>query len=480
MFCNQYLYTLARKTKKKRKTLTNLPISDTSAEGFGIGKREGKVFMVEGAVPGDVVTTEIYRKKKKIPIGKLQRLEVASHHRRTPPCPHFDNCGGCKWQQLTYPAQLAQKQKMVADALTRIGGLELPNVRPTLGCQQEFFYRNKVEFSFSANRWLTEEEIQDTARDYDFRTLGFHVPRFFDKVLEIRHCSLHPNRLNPVRNYILDAARQQQVPFYNLVNHTGFLRHLVFRSGFRTAETMLTLIVAEDDEPTLRRLLEPAMAAFPWITTWTWIVNNKKNDSYNDLPARSLAGQGYITEVLGGYRFRISPTSFFQTNPLQAERLYRQVKDWIPQGSPRLLDLYSGTGSIGIFCEERVEKILGVEYVEPAVQDAYANARLNQLSNKCNYLAGDLKKLIRSTAVADFGPPDVVVTDPPRAGMDEKVTRELLALAPPRIIYVSCKPATQARDLALLAEGYTVAAVQPVDMFPQTAHVENVVLLERR
>ncbi|MEM8898303.1 MAG: 23S rRNA (uracil(1939)-C(5))-methyltransferase RlmD, partial [Bacteroidota bacterium] len=423
--------------------------------------------------------------KKKALIGKILEVEHPSEDRIDPICQHFGLCGGCKWQMMDYQAQLRWKQKQVYDAFQRIGKVEIADKKPILGAEPTYYYRNKLEFTFSSKAWLTKEQI-DSEEIIDQRVLGYHTARIFDKIIDIDSCHLQRDIINIIRNRTREIARELNIPFYDIREHTGFLRSLVFRTAEYEQELMLTLIVSEDKREWLDAIFSRLETEFPQINHFIWIVNEKLNSSYSDLPFHVWKGKEYVTEKLDNYLFNISPTSFFQTNPFQAENLYATVKEFLlaslPAGKEKhgvVYDLYTGTGSIGIYVSELAESIAGIEYVESAVTDAYANSALNKLDH-LSFHAGDMKKVLNEDFIHTHGKPDVIISDPPRAGMDPKVVEKILELSPEYVIYVSCKPSTQARDVALMDEQYEVLAIQPVDMFPQTAHVENVAWLKRR
>ena len=385
-----------------------------------------------------------------------------------------------KW---TIPRNWRTKQQQVRDALTKIAGLEDVDISPTLPAEPHYNYRNKVEFTFSNKRWLTPEEIAKP-KDYDRRALGFHVPRHFDKVLDINECHLHEDRLNALRNAIREYAREHELSFFDIRAQEGFLRNLVIRTSVTTGEVLIMLIVFEDRPGLVQQLFTHLAERFDFVTDWLWLHNAKKNDSYSELAPQVWRGEGFITEQLGEYTFKISPTSFFQTNTHQGLRLYDIVRAFAGEGQTApvdlLYDLYCGTGTIGIFCEALAERVVGIEYNQASVDDAAENAALNKLSDKMSFHAGDMAKLLTPSFFQEHGRPQTLIADPPRAGMGDKVCQRILEAAPQRIVYVSCKPSTQARDLEQLLPAYTVTRVQPVDMFPHTPHVENVVLLERR
>ncbi len=470
-----------------RSKLNNLPllesvtISDAGAEGMAVAKVDGMVVFVPFVVPGDVVDIQLYKKKKNYAEGRAVHFHSLSSLRVDQVCPHFGVCGGCKWQTMSYEAQLEAKQRQVRDNLERLGGVDCSGMRTICGSQEIYFYRNKLEFTFSSRAWRTSAQMTEVEPDA-WGALGFHVPQLFDKVLPIEHCALQPDPSNAIRIAVRDYARNNALPTYDIRNHTGFLRNLVVRCS-TTGEWMVIVIVAYDDTARLFPLLDMLKATFPQITSLQYIVNTKWNDSYSDLDVVTYAGSDHIEECMEGYaggrelRFIINPKSFYQTNSRQAQRLYSFVAEMAElEADDTLYDLYTGTGTIALFLADKCRKVVGIEYVDEAVADAKVNAIRNGLDNT-GFFAGDMAKVLTSDFIAANGRPDVVVTDPPRAGMHESVVGQLLAAAPRKIVYVSCNPATQARDLRLLAEKYDVRRIQPVDMFPHTQHVENVVEL---
>ncbi len=478
--------------RKKLSPFTEIfEITDAASDGRAVTHHNGQVVFVEGAIPGDIAEVHVFRKQKKILIGRVTQLVKPSPDRVNPPCTHFIHCGGCKWQMMDYAAQLRYKEKQVEDALIRIGKIPSPQVSPIIGSEKPYFYRNKLEFTFSNKAWLTKSEIA-SEEIIDHRVAGFHVPRIFDKILNIEYCHLQIPQVNEIRNAIKEIGRKNGYSFYDIRANKGFLRNVVFRTSRSTGELMLILIVGEEDKEKIDYIFKYLESRFPEITHLHWIYNHKKNSSYSDLPYRVWKGTEYITEQLGKYTFQISPTSFFQTNPSQAEKLYQVVHDFMEvilkernaqthsvDTFDNLFDLYAGTGSIGIFVSSLVKKVVGIEYIDAAVEDAYKNASLNGLSHFTFY-AGNMKDILSTALVEKEGKPDVLIADPPRAGMDAKVIQKVLALSPPDIIYVSCQPGTQARDIHLMQDHYEVKKIQPVDMFPQTAHVENVAWLKRK
>ena len=453
---------------------------DAGAEGMAVARVDGLVVFVPFVVPGDVVDIQLYRKKKNYAEGRAIRFHKQSPLRVEPACPHFGVCGGCKWQTTKYSAQLEAKQRQVRDNLERLGGIDCSGMRPICGSESIYYYRNKLEFTFSTRAWrTTPDDIQP-----EQGALGFHIPQLFDKVLNIEHCALQAEPSNAIRLAVRDYAYSNNLPFYDIRNHTGFLRNLVIRNT-STGQWMVIVVVAEEDNESLFPLLDMLHQRFPQITSLQHIINNKMNDSYSDLEVHTYFGNDHIEEEMTPYRpeeqanlrFIINPKSFYQTNSAQAQRLYSFVAE-LAELQPKdiLYDLYTGTGTIALFLASQVRKVVGIEYVEEAIADARLNAKRNGFNNTVFY-AGDMAKVLTQEFIAANGRPDVVVTDPPRAGMHESVVRQLLQTAPRKIVYVSCNPATQARDLQLLSERYRIGRIQPVDMFPHTQHVENIVEL---
>lgn len=468
--------------KIKNKVLTAIKIDSIAAEGKCVARDEGRVIFVSGVAPGDVVDLKVIRKKKSF----LEAIPVAFHSyselRENPFCSHFGTCGGCKWQHISYPHQLRYKQQQVVDSLERIARVPLPPVSPILGNKKTTYYRNKLEYTFSDKRWLTQDEIR-SGEDLERRALGFHIPGRFDKILDIDHCYLQAEPSNAIRLSLKDFCRKENIPFFDLLHQTGYLRNLIIRTT-STGELMVILQVAADRKEWLNPILQHLTSEFPGITSLNYVINSKKNETFNDLEVVCASGRPYIIEEMPypharrpPLRFRIGPKSFYQTNSEQAAVLYARVLEMAGlTGKERLYDLYTGTGTIACFLASEAAEVIGLEYVEAAVEDARVNAAENHLTN-LQFFAGDMKDLLTPAFIDSHGRPDVVITDPPRAGMHEDVIRVLLAAAPDRIIYVSCNPATQARDVALLSEKYRLTAVQPVDMFPHTHHVENIVCL---
>jgi len=469
------------KRKKKQPPLQGITVDAYAAEGKSIAHLEGgKVLFMEGVVPGDVVDALITKDKKSWAQGRVTRLVTPSTLRVQPFCQHFGTCGGCKWQMLPYSQQLVYKQQQVADQLLRIGHVSLPPIQPILGSGMERYYRNKLEFTFSAHRYLTFEEIAD--RDEKIApvpALGFHAPGLFDKVVEIKTCYLQPEPTNTLLTLLREYTEARQLPYYNFKEQNGWLRNVVLRVA-TTGEVLINLVIHHEDKENREGILEHLLANIPGITSLNYTINGKVNDTIHDQDVVCYHGKPWIEEQLEDLRFKISPKSFFQTNTRQAEVLYKVTREFAGlTGNEVLYDLYCGTGSIGIFCSRKAQKVIGIEVVEDAVKDAYENAAMNGLDN-CKFFAGDVAQVCTDAFFAEHGRPDVIITDPPRAGMHEKLVQQLLKMRAPKVVYVSCNPATQARDLQLLDEAYQVTRLQPVDMFPHTHHIENVALLELR
>lgn len=467
--------------RKKNVVLEKVPVTGYAAEGKALARVDGKVIFIEGGVvPGDVVDVRLSKNKKDWAEGKATQVHTFSPERTTPFCDHFGLCGGCKWQMLPYEKQMEYKQQQVEDNLRRIGHLEFPAISPILGATKTRRYRNKLEFTFSNKAYLTDEEIRAAGEEWPKRNaLGFHIPRLFDKVLDIQTCHLQEEPANLIKNTIRDWAEQHHLSFYDIRRQEGWLRNLVLRIC-TTGEVMVNLVIHHELEAERTALLDHLLAAVPEITTLLYTVNPKKNDSIFDLEPKVYSGKGYVTEKLEDFTFKIGPKSFFQTNTYQGEALYKVTRDFAGlTGAEIVYDLYCGTGSIGIFVSRQAKKVIGIELISEAIDDARENASANAVDN-ATFFAGDVTDICDDAFFAAHGAPDVIITDPPRAGMHEKLTAKLLEVAAPRIVYVSCNPATQARDLALLNEKYTIEKIQPVDMFPHTHHIENVVLLQRR
>ena len=469
---------MARK-KAQYPLIEGLEITTLAAEGKAMGRWNDVVVFVPMTVPGDVVNVQIRNKRRRFMEGVVVEYVKRSPLREEPFCTHFGVCGGCKWQNLPYAEQLRFKTEQVRDQLTRIGKVELPELAPCLGSAKTQYYRNKLEFTFADRRWLTYEEIAAGGDIEPRPALGFHIPNMFDKILDIDHCWLQPDPSNPLRDEIKRYCIENGYSFHNAREHQGLMRGIVIRTA-STGENMLIVVFNEDDRQKIDSLMEHIHRTFPEITSLFYIVNTKWNDSLTDQTPVLYAGKDHIIEQMEGLQFKVGPKSFYQTNSEQAYELYKVTRDFADlKPEDTLYDLYTGTGTIANFCARRCKKVVGIEYVPEAIEDAKINSQINNINNTSFY-AGDMKAVLSDDFVARNGRPDVIILDPPRAGVDEPVLEVILRAAPERMVYVSCNPATQARDLALLDKEYRVVAVQPVDMFPHTHHVENVVKLERR
>ncbi len=464
--------------RKKLPLLEKVEITDIGAKGKAIAKVEDFVTFVAGGLPGDVVDVQITRRRKSWQEGRVVQFHKYSEKRTDPFCKHFGVCGGCRWQDLQYSEQLYYKQKEVADTLERVGQLKLPPIHPIMASGREQLYRNKLEFTFSNRRWLSEKEVQSGNEFADRNGLGFHIPGMFDKVIDLEECFLQPEPSNAIRQAVRDYARKAGLSFYDLKNGGGLLRNIIIRNTL-SGEVMVILVFFDEDKEPRNALLDNLRSAFPEITSLMYCINRKANDTISDQEILLHSGKDHITEQMEDLKFRIGPKSFFQTNSLQAYELYRKVREYAKlTGNEVVYDLYTGTGTIGLFLAGSAQKVVGIEYLEEAIRDAGVNAGLNSIGNT-NFFSGDMKDVLSQEFIDREGRPDVMITDPPRAGMHEDVVKAILYASPLRIVYVSCNPATQARDLQLLSEKYQILEVQPVDMFPHTFHVENVVMLER-
>jgi 23S rRNA (uracil1939-C5)-methyltransferase len=462
--------------KKKNIVIDNLLVTGYAAEGKCLAKHEGKVIFMENAVPGDIVSVRITKNKKDWAEGQVIRITGFSSERIQPFCKHFGACGGCQWQMLPYEKQLAYKQDQVLQSLKRIGKLELPEIRPILGSERTTHYRNKLEYTFSNRRYLLREELADPQISAMQNAAGFHARGIFDKVVDVDTCYLQDEPTNAIRKEIKKWAIGNNVSFYDILRHEGFLRNVQVRLC-RTGEMMVNIVFGYSDEPLQKALLEQLQIQFPSITTLLYTINPQWNDSLNELQPQVFSGKGYVIEKLENFSFKIGPKSFFQTNTAQAERLYQTVREFAAlKGTETIYDLYCGTGSIGIFLSNQARKIVGIEQVPEAISDAKENALLNQVRHAA-FFTGDVTTICNDSFFEINGRPDLIISDPPRAGMSDKLVAKLLEITAEKIVYVSCNPATQARDLQLLSEKYQISAVQPVDMFPHTLHIENVTAL---
>lgn len=466
--------------KNKRQTFEHVEVIDAGAKGKSVGKApDGRVIFLSNAVPGDVVDVMTTKKKSAYFEGVATHFHKLSDKRTTPECQHFGTCGGCKWQHMDYGHQLYFKQREVENNLKRLGNLELPEVSAILGSEKEYFYRNKMEFSFSNSRWLTQKEIVSDRDFEDRNALGFHIPGMWDKILDIKKCHLQQDPSNAIRLEVKKLAVENGLAFFDPRNQKGLLRTLMIRTT-STGEIMVLLQFFEDQKQEREQLLNHLMEKFPEITSLQYVINPKQNDTIYDQEVVCFSGRDHIFEEMEGLRFKINAKSFYQTNSEQAHVLYNVTRDFAGlTGNELVYDLYTGTGTIAQFVSKKAKKVVGVESVPEAIEDAKANAVLNGISN-VEFFVGDMKNVFNDDFIAQHGSPDVIITDPPRDGMHKQVVEQLLHVAPPKIVYVSCNSATQARDLALMKDTYKVTKVQPVDMFPQTHHVENVVLLEKR
>ena len=465
--------------KKTDLLLENVTIEAVAAEGKALTHVDGMVVFVDFAVPGDVVDIKVYKKKKNYMEGFIQRMVKPSEQRLEPFCEHFGVCGGCRWQPLPYSMQLEAKRQQVEDQLVRIGHLDVPEIRPTLPSLRTQYYRNKLEFSASSKRWLLKGEDPDSISEQDRMGLGFHVGKFFDKVLDIRQCYLQPEPSNSIRLFIKQFCVENGYEFYNIRENQGYFRNVFIRTTEK-GSVMLIVSFAYEDEARRKALLDAVGARFPQISSLWYVINEKLNDSIGDQSPVLYKGEDAIYEEMEGLRFKIGPKSFYQTNSLQAYRLYSVAREFAAlTGQEVVYDLYTGTGTIAQFVSRQAAKVVGIEYVPEAIEDAWSNACANGIGN-CTFFAGDMKDVLNEKFIARNGKPDVIILDPPRAGIHPDVAQVILKAAPQRMVYVSCNPASQARDLAILCRDYVITAVQPVDMFPHTMHVENVVALQRK
>lgn len=468
------------KRRAEKIIFENIEVLDAGAKGVSVAKApEGQVIFLPNVVPGDVVDVQTLKKRKAYFEGKAIKIHKYSEYRTEPVCQHFGVCGGCKWQNMQYSQQLFYKNQEVYNNLKRIGKIELPEFEPILGSEKQFFYRNKMEFGFSDSRWMTQEEIQSGVEYDNKNALGFHIPRMWDKILDISTCHLQEDPSNAIRNEVRAFANAHNLTFFNPRNHEGLLRTLMIRTA-STGEIMVLIQFFEDDKANRDLIMNHLAETFPEITSLLYVINSKPNDTIYDQDIQLFKGREYILEEMEGLYFSINAKSFYQTNSDQAYELYKITRDFAGlKGGELVYDLYTGTGTIAQFVSKKAKKVIGVEAVPEAILDAKANAERNQITN-CEFFVGDMKNVFNDDFIAQHGHPDVIITDPPRDGMHKDVVAQILKIAPQKVVYVSCNSATQARDLALMDEYYKVIRVKPVDMFPQTHHVENVVLLERR
>ena len=469
---------MSKRTKKQ--VFTNVEVLDAGAKGKTIAKApDGKVIFLPNAVPGDVVDVQTFKARKAYYDGKATVFHKLSDKRTTPVCEHFNVCGGCKWQDMGYEHQLFYKQKEVTNNLTRIGHIELPEITPILGAAKPYFYRNKMEFSFSDSRWLTQEEVESDADLGDRNALGFHIPGMWDKILDIKKCHLQEDPSNAIRNAVKQFALDNKFEFFNTRNQTGLLRTMMIRTS-STGDVMVVIQFFKEDKAKRMLLLDFLTETFPQITSLQYIINSKANDTIYDQEVICYKGEDHIFEEMEGLKFKINAKSFYQTNSDQAFELYKITRAFAGlTGDELVYDLYTGTGTIAQFVAKQAKKVIGVESVPDAITAAKENAQLNNINN-VEFFVGDMKLVFNDAFIAKHGQPDVIITDPPRDGMHKDVVQQILNIAPKKVVYVSCNSATQARDLELMNAMYKVTKTQAVDMFPQTFHVENVVLLGKR
>ncbi|APY11991.1 23S rRNA (uracil(1939)-C(5))-methyltransferase RlmD [Seonamhaeicola sp. S2-3] len=466
--------------KKRKQVFTNIEVIDAGAKGKTVAKTpDGKVIFLSNAVPGDVVDIQTFKKRKAYYEGKATVFHKLSNKRTQPVCEHFGTCGGCKWQHMDYKYQLEYKQNEVTNNLTRIGHIELPEVTPILGSEKQYFYRNKMEFSFSDSRWLTLEEIKSDEDLGDKNALGFHIPGMWDKILDVKKCHLQADPSNAIRNAVKQFAIDNSLEFFNTRNQTGLLRTMMIRTS-TTGDIMVLIQFFKNDKVKRELLLDFLSETFPEITSLLYVINQKANDTIYDQEIVCYKGTDHIFEEMEGLRFKINAKSFYQTNSEQAYELYKITRDFAElSGNELVYDLYTGTGTIAQFVSKKAKKVVGVESVPDAIAAAKENAQLNNINN-VEFFVGDMKQVFNAAFIETHGQPDVIITDPPRDGMHKDVVQQILNISPKKVVYVSCNSATQARDLALMDAVYKVTKTQAVDMFPQTHHVENVVLLEKR
>ena len=464
-----------KKIPADKKFLNNIQVIDIAEEGKGVGKSDDLVIFIDKAVPGDVVDVELLRRKKKFYEGRIQNIVKPSDHRTEPFCEHFGVCGGCKWQHLKYDAQLLFKQKSVVDALQRLAKVNTSGIEPILGSKETSYYRNKLEYTFSDKRWLTDGDMRSD-QEMEMNALGYHIPGRFDKILDIEHCYLQADPSNTIRNKVREYALANKISFYNLKNHEGSLRNLIIRTS-STGELMVIVVFAYVEEEQIKGMMEFISNEFKNLKSLLYIINQKKNDTIFDQDIHVFEGADNIFENMNGLKFKIGPKSFYQTNSDQAFELYKITKDFAGfKGDELVYDLYTGAGTIANFIAGSVKSVVGIEYVPTAIEDAKINSEINAIKNT-SFFAGDMKDILNAEFIQTHGKPDVVITDPPRAGMHADVVKRLLEMEAEKIVYVSCNAATQARDIALMKDKYEVSRIRPVDMFPHTQHVENVVLL---
>ncbi|HBZ66451.1 MAG TPA: 23S rRNA (uracil(1939)-C(5))-methyltransferase RlmD [Bacteroidales bacterium] len=468
-----------RRKDKELPILEKLSVIDAGAEGKAIARFENRVVFIPFAAPGDVVDVQVTLRKSTFMEAKIIKIHEESTVRTKPACRHYGLCGGCRWQHLDYKAQLQYKQKQVTDALTRIGHLELPEISPIAGAPATYYYRNKLEYTFSNRKWLTGGPDDIAPGDRNMNALGYHLPGMFDRVFDVEDCMLQPEPSNQLRLWMRDFAIENELTFWDVKIWQGLLRNFVIRTS-NSGDLMVIIVFGEDQPEAIHQVMENLTLQFPTITSAMWVVNTKRNDVFADLDIQLFKGESYIREKMEDLTFRVGPVSFFQTNARQALTLYKYAREFAAlTGNELVYDLYTGTGTIANFVARRCHRVVGIEYVDSAVRDARINSSVNRIENT-DFIAGDMAKTLDERFILKHGRPQVVITDPPRAGMHPDVVKRIVEMSPERVVYISCNPATQARDIAQMADQYSIAKVQPVDMFPQTHHVENVVLLLRK
>jgi len=468
---------MRKQNRRKPLFLENIEIIDTANKGKSVAKHDSRVIFVQGGVPGDICDITVFKRRKKFWEARIEKIHTLSVRRSEPKCEHFGTCGGCKWQNMNYTSQLEFKQNEVLNNLKRIGGIKLPKHEEIIGSENEYFYRNKMEFTFSNKRWLTLEEIQSNTEIADKDALGFHVPGMFDKVIDLNNCYLQKEPSNSIRLSVKQFADKNGLSYFDIRNHEGLLRNLLIRTS-STNDLMVLVQFFEDDKKNINLLMEHIKISFPEITSLLYVINQKANDTMYDQDIICFNGKDHIMEEMDGLHFKIGAKSFFQTNSKQAKILYQKTKELAEITENDLVyDLYTGTGTIAQYVATSAKKVVGIDSVEEGIQAAYKNAELNNIEN-CTFYTGDMKEIFTDEFIAENGTPDVIITDPPRDGMHKKVVEQILKIGARRIVYISCNSATQARDLALMDNLYKVTQIQPVDMFPQTHHVENIVILE--
>lgn len=466
------------RNRNRKPYLKEVEITDFGAEGKALGKVDEKVVFVPFTAPGDIVDVQVSKKRKNFMVGRAEKFHRYSELRTEPFCKHFGVCGGCKWQHVPYDKQLEFKQQQVTDQLKRIGHLDIPEVSPILGSDKTQYYRNKLEFTFSDMKWITDYRDDMDFDQMNMNGLGFHPPGMFDRILDLEECYLQPDLSNVIRNRVKELAELNGYSFYNARKKEGLLRNVLIRNN-ENDQWMVVLILNSENREALENILKPLMQEIPRITSTMYIVNSKLNDSLDGLQARPFEGETYLTEELEDLIFKVGPLSFFQTNTVQALKMYRNIRSFADiQPDDIVYDLYTGTGSIALFVAEQARKVVGIEYVPEAIHDANVNKEWNKVEN-AEFFSGDMVEVLSDDFISEQGRPGVIIADPPRAGMHKDVITQMLKIAPRRIVYVSCNPATQARDVAMMNDKYEIKKVQPVDMFPHTHHVENILLLER-